>query len=131
MESEFGAVIYGYGRARALADGTLIDVSSVASEAGFSCPVAITASAWADCVAWSGADSRRQCHQDELGRLWDVVWMASRATRTAQGNRVIFELYCVPRGGRGQAARRTRLVMSIGPGDQGEAVITLMLPDED
>ncbi len=77
MQAHFGAVIYAYSRAQALADGTLNDVSEVAREAGFACPVALTSAAWCDCVAWSQADSQRQGYQDEAGRLWDVLWLAS------------------------------------------------------
>lgn len=62
-------MIYSYTRAQALADGVLVDVSDIAREAGFRVPVALTRTAWEDCVAWSAEDSRRQVHQDESGRL--------------------------------------------------------------
>ena len=48
----FGEVIYAYTRAEAIADGVLIDVTETAKEVGFRLPVALTAAAWADCVAW-------------------------------------------------------------------------------
>ena len=54
----FGEVISVYTRAQALADGVLIDAGAMAAEAGFRFPVAITAAAWADCVAWDDADRR-------------------------------------------------------------------------
>lgn len=120
LESLFGNVIYAYTRAEAIADGTLIDVT----EAGFRLPVALTAAAWAVCVEWSAADSQRQTLQDEAGRLWDVVWMASIAARKAQGERV-------PRGGRATRPRLTTLHLHIGPGDAGEPVITILMPNED
>ena len=127
----FGEPIYSYTRAQAIADGTLVNVTETAFEAGFRIPVAMTAAAWADCVAWSDADSERQTHQDESGRLWDVLWMASLAARRAQGERCTFQLYRVPRGGRATRPRPTTLHMHIGPGDAGEPVITLLLPGED
>lgn len=127
----FGEPIYSYTRAQAIADGTLVNVTETALEAGFRIPVAMTAAAWADCVAWSDADSERQTHQDESGRLWDVLWMASLAARRAQGERCPFQLYRVPRGGRATRPRLTTLHMHIGPGDAGEPVITLLLPGED
>jgi hypothetical protein len=122
-----------YTRAQAVADGHLIDVTDAAREAGFRTPVAITAAAWADCVAWSEADSRRQTAQDEAGRLWDVLWMASFIARRApSGNpRVLIPLYRIPRGGHGVRPRRTQLCMTIGPGDAAAPVITILLPDED
>jgi hypothetical protein len=44
-------LIHSYSRADALADGTLIDAASVATEAGIRFPVALTAAVWARCVA--------------------------------------------------------------------------------
>lgn len=127
----FGPVVHQYTRAQAIADGVLIDVSRTAAEAGFCFPVAMTAAAWADCVAWNEADSECQTHQDQSARLWDVVWMASRAARQAQGiERVPFRLYRIPRDGRSIGARLTTLHLHIGPGDDGRPVITILMPDE-
>lgn len=127
----FGSMIHRYTRAQAIADGVLVDVTRAAAEAGFRLPVAMTAAAWADCVAWSNADGERQTHQDRSGRLWDVVWMASKAARQAQdAARVPFQLYRVPRDGRSIRARLTTLHLHIGPGDDGEPVITILMSDE-
>jgi len=62
-------------RAQALEDGVLIDAGPMAREAGLIWPVALTSAAWEDCVAWSDADSVRQVHRDEAGRMWDVLYM--------------------------------------------------------
>lgn len=123
--------IYAYTRANAIADGALVDVSEMAREAGFRILVAMTAAAWADCVAWGEADSLRQTPQDESGRLWDVLWMASIAARSAQGERCPFRLYRVPRGGRATRPRLTTLHLHIGPGDAGAPVVTILFPTED
>jgi hypothetical protein len=131
QQSVFGEVIYGYSRAQAIDDGVLVDVSDMAREAGFVSPVAVTAAAWGDCVAWSDVDTKQQCHQDEAGRLWDVLWMAKQAARRAQGDRLAFQIYRVPCGGRGAAPRLVTLLLTIGAGDEREAVITVMMPDED
>ena len=125
----FGEVISSYTRTQAIDDGMLVDVSHVAREAGFSFPVALTRAAWSDCVEWSEADSKRQTYQDESGRLWDVLWMASRAARRG-GQEIRFQLYRVPRGGRGMRPRLVTLKAVCGPGDEGEPVITIMLPTE-
>lgn len=129
--SPFRPIIYGYSRAQAIADGVLVDVSAMAREAGFSVPVAMTSAAWADFVEWSDQDSSRQTHQDESGRLWDVLWMSHLAARRAQGGTVAVQFYRVPRGGKRRMPRKTTLHMNIGPGDAAEPVITLMLPGED
>ncbi|KAB0580712.1 hypothetical protein F7Q92_13065 [Ideonella dechloratans] len=131
MTHPFGESISMYTRRAAISDGVLIDVSTMAREAGFRVPVALTAAAWEDCVRWDQADSNRQLHQDQAGRLWDVVWMASVAARRNRGSEVNLELYRVPRGGKATAPRKVRLVMSIGPGDEGEPVITVLMPGED
>jgi hypothetical protein len=81
-ESIFGDVISTYTRDQAIEDGVLIDPGTMAAEAGFRWPVAITAAAWTDCVAWTEDDSARQIHQDQSGRLWDALYMASHAVKT-------------------------------------------------
>ena len=133
LESCFGPVISTYTRAQALLDGNLVDAGCMAGEAGFKWPVALTAAAWADCVAWSAADSKAQTHQDESGRLWDVLFMAAYAIRIAAGcgDRLIFSLYRVPRDGISTSAVEVSLKLVVGPGDGGEEVITIMLPNED
>ena len=133
LAASFGEVIYSYTRAQAIADGVLVDVSVLARDAGFRHPVAMTAGAWADCVAWSREDSDRQVHQDPTGRLWDVLWMASCAIRSAGTGQseLGFELDRVPRDGCSRHAVRTRLKIIAGPGDGGEPVLTLLLPGED
>ncbi len=129
--SPFGPVIFGYSRAQAISDGVLVDVSAMAKEAGFAVPVALTSAAWSDCVEWCDRDSIRQTHQDESGRLWDVLWLAHLAARRSQGGTVAFTLYRVPRGGKGCMPRIVTLHMHIGPGDAAEPVITVMMPSED
>jgi len=129
----FGKVISVYTRAQALADGVLIDAGPMAREAGFRWPVAITTGAWADCVAWNDVDGERQTHQDQSGRLWDVLFMAAYAARAnaRAGSELLFELYRVPRDGRSTEAELTKLKLAVGPGDDGEPVVTILLPNED
>ncbi|MFB7436532.1 DUF6573 family protein [Streptomyces microflavus] len=119
-------------RAQAIADGALVAVErGIASEAGWKVPVAITRAAWDDCVAWSDEDSDRQCPQDETGRLWDVLWMTMAPIRGQRFRTEFYaELYRVPRDGRSTAAELVRLHCGIGPGDEGEAVITIRQADE-
>jgi len=132
-ESFFGNVISTYTRAQAIEDGVLIDPGSMAREADFKWPVALTADAWADCVAWTDDDSKRQVHQDQPGRLWDVLYMASYTIRTGKdsGDRLLFQIYRVPSDGYSTKAVRVTLKLIVGPGDSGEPVITILLPEED
>lgn len=131
QQSICGKVISVYTRAQALADGVLIDVTAEANEAGFKVSVAITAAAWAEVVAWSDEDSARQIHQDERGRLNDVLWVAVTLARYHTGTRMPFQHHRVPRGGNGVRRTPITLVMVIGPGDNAEPVATFMLPSED
>jgi hypothetical protein len=126
-------VIHSYTRKQALEDGVLVDVTKIAKEAGFIWPVAMTRAAWEDCVEWSEKDTKRQTYQDVSGRLWDVLWMASLAIKCTKRNdcQLFYELHRVPRGGRGRKARRTYLKLITGPGDIGEPVVTILLPNED
>ena len=129
-------LIHSYTRAQAIEDGVLVDVShtSEAREAGFRLPVAMTRTVWDDCVAWSDEDSRRQVPQDEQGRLWDLLYMASRSMvdpRHRDRSELIYQIVRVPRGGRGVKPKPVSLKLTIGAGDDGEPVITLMMPDED
>jgi hypothetical protein len=132
-ESFFGKVISTYTRAQAIEDGVLVDPGPIAKEAGFKWPVALTANAWADCVAWTKDDSQKQVHQDQSGRLWDLMYMASHAIRTSKdsGDRLVFQLYRVPRDGHSTEAVLVTLKLIVGPGDSGEPAITILLPNED
>jgi hypothetical protein len=119
-------VIHTYTRAQALADGVLIDVTETARDAGILHPTALTAAAWAECVRVpEGADG-----QDEVGRLWDVLWMLRlAAARQRDGaSETPFELWV---RNNGWAHDLVRLKAVCGPGEELEPVITVMLPDED
>ena len=129
----FGEVISVYTRAQALADGVLIDAGAMAREAGFRWPVAMTAAAWEDCVAWTESDNDRQTYQDQSGRLWDLLFMAAHAARTKADAepQLLFDLHRVPRDGYSIAAELTTLKLVVGPGDKAEPVMTILLPHED
>lgn len=129
----FGEPIHVYTRAQAIADGVLVDVSAMAREAGFRVPVAMTSDAWEDCAAWSDEDSARKgTHQDQAGRLLDVLWMAFLSCRRQQGSDTArFYLQRVPRPGRARRPGYAELIARIGGGDDGEPVITIMLAGED
>lgn len=116
VDNIFGEVISSYTRAEAIDDGILVDVTEMAREAGFLFPVALTRAAWEDCVAWNQTDTDRQTHQDEAGRLWDVLWMAKHGARMG-GREISFQLLRVPRSGRGTKPRLVTLKAVCGPGD--------------
>ena len=124
----FGEVIHSYTRAQAIEDGVLVDVSEVASEAGNRFPVAVTRAVWGQYVE---VPPGVEC-QDEQGRLWDILWMLYCAIRReGGGDRIFFEVTVRNHNGKLTRKDRVKLEAVCGPGDDGEAVITVLLPDED
>jgi hypothetical protein len=121
-------VIYAYTRAQALEDGVLVDVSEMAKEAGIKFPVALTATVYGKYVEVPDGVTG----QDETGRLWDILWMFRCAASRCQGDTLQFQLY-VRSHNRERLDHRDLVTLKAvcGPGDQGEPVITIMLPDED
>ena len=118
-------VIYAYTRAQAIEDGVLIDVSTVAREAGFRWPVAMTSTVWGRFVEVPpGVEA-----QDEQGRLWDILWMLHVATKAGKGGSEIrFSLHV---RNDNLSPKLVNLKALCGPGDDFEPVITVMMPDED
>ncbi len=128
----FGDHIYSKTRNNALEDGTLVDVSTTAQEAGITLPVAVTNAVWQQYIEWTDEDTERQTYQDIDGRLWDVIWML----RTGIKNNInkttfIYGLFVVPRTGKCRKARETWLKAVLHNDDNGNPVITVMLPTED
>ena len=141
VEDFFGPVICSYTRADALSDGMLVDVSEMAQEAGFKIPVAVTTSVWEECIYWP-EDEANGYGQSTDGRLWDVLFMAHCGIAQARGNEqdLEYKLNVIPRGTKPEntgaiddftGAILTTLKINIGPGDNGEPVITIMQTYED
>jgi hypothetical protein len=133
-ESLFGDVIDTPGRADLIETGDLVPVpGELAREAGIGVPVALTRAVWQDCVAWTEADEHRKpaALQDEVGRLWDVLYVTRAAIVRGRGNtRATLRLRRVPREGRTGRPRPVTLLAVIGAGDAGEPVLTITQPGE-
>ncbi len=137
----WGQAISIYTREQALEDGVLVDVSELAREAGFKIPVAVTASVWADCIDWP-EDSQQGFGQSIDGRGYDVVIMAYYAICQARDQTadLLYKLNVIPPDTKGPTiteiddftgAETVTLKINIGGGDNGEPVLTIMLPHED
>jgi hypothetical protein len=113
---------YAYTREQAIKDRVLIDVSEPAKELGFRIPVAITNTAWNTYIVPS------EDGQSENGRLWDALHMLLFSIRRFKQstNEILFEFF-VEQDGKPILAT---LKAHIGPGDQGEPVLTIMMPNE-
>ncbi len=133
-------VVFTYTREQALEDGVLVDVSKLASECGFTFPVAITS----DLHGTLQPPEEVAGLQSYEGRLWDVLWMLSCTIKGmlpakdrfpyGGGECIFFELMIVdsttPKKC-GPDPWGVTLKAISGPGDNQEPVITIMLPHED
>ena len=132
-------IIHRYTRADAITDGVLVDADSIedgiCASGGFTVPVAFTRATWADTVEWNGDTEAAEgtfTGQSETGRLWDVLTMARVAARNSgHASRVNFQVLRIAPVGTSTRPTLANLVLHIGPGDQGEPVITIMGRDED
>jgi hypothetical protein len=140
-------IISTYTRQDAIIDGVLIDITSATAEgetiplcrqAGFITPVAMTAAAFAQTVELGGKwESDGENHeilklpggQDCTGRIWDVLNLIRYAVKMSRGpvDRINFSVDVH----NGRRLERKDLWAHIGPGDNGEPVITIMMQGED
>ena len=129
MDEQFGEVISSYSRARAIADGVLVDVSTVGQEAGIVYPVALTTAVQG---VLESIPNRLRGIADYNGRLWDLLWMARCAMRKAVPgvNQVVYEVI-MPTRAQWRNGHRERYVIHVGPGDTIAPVITIMQEGED
>jgi len=123
-------VVSRYTRAEAIDDGLLVDLMQGDLEAvvrgSFRFPMACTSAVFLSCIALTPAAEKAGC--DIVGRLSDILWMARNSVSHRSGSVSLFQAYVV------RDRRRptlTTLKMVVGPGDDGEPVLTLMFPDED
>lgn len=132
-------IIHRYTRADAIADGVLVDAGTIedgiCASAGFKVPVAFTSAAWADTVAWNADTENGKGEftgQSETGRLWDVLTMARHTARQPSNtSRVDFQVLRIAPDGTSSRPTLASLTLHIGPGDEGEPVITIMGRGED
>ena len=119
-------IVYSYSRAEAISDGVLVDIDdrqpTVRAEAGISVPVALTSTLWAKCVTVPEGDSS----QDEKGRLWDIIFSFIVAAKGARQDTLYFKISV-----KNEQKETVTIKAVIGPGDNGEHVITMMFPNED
>jgi len=119
-------IIFSYTRADALADGVLIDISSTAKSYGFKLPFAISDALYHGYVmSPEGLSGEGQSLE---GRMHDLLTLAMVAARKGlEQDRVYFEVLFLIQPRR---TEKVRVVLHVGPGDAGEAVLTLCLPED-
>lgn len=152
---EFVEVISVYTRRQAIEDGILVDCDQAPMgemrRQIMKWPLAMTATAFHRYVWAIDEEANLPPDQSLEGRFWDVVWMFHAAVKgTVPARRIdpcnlLFDFYCIiadpalwpneridatakcgPEG-----MRLVTLKAVSGPGDDGEPVMTFMLPEED
>lgn len=121
-------VVYSYSREQAIADGVLVDVTEAAKAIGFKLHTVVTDHLFHGYVEVpEGLD--RSFGQSVAGRLHDLMVLALFAARRAVNtDRVTFKCDFLMAPGRKETVE---VVAHIGPGDHGEPVLTIMLPEDD
>ncbi|WP_153133212.1 DUF6573 family protein [Dechloromonas hortensis] len=126
----FGSPIHTYTRAQAIEDGVLIELSYYESDTASVCrqhykhPIACTAAVFE--IMQKAVENPRYCN-DYAGILHDMLFMSKAMARKLDESTVIFRCIIMGAG----RSKYHDFKLQVGPGDQGEPVITIMLPRED
>ena len=127
-------IIFSYTRAMAIADGVLHDVSETAKDCGFRIPVAVTDTIWGRWVSVDNRPELLEVGQSTEARLRDllmVLWFRIKTLpREARTNRLTFTVRFLV-DPEGEIVEEAVLTADCGPGDEGEPVITVLLPEFD
>lgn len=123
-------IIYSYSRAQALEDGELVDATEWASSAG-------RLNRWIHCAGSSYKSTfqyPRTCSKKGpeylRGRAHDVLFMVSLAARAARQTDESLKAFSVLVTNRQGQKNKLDLFIDIGPGDEGEPVITIGFPED-
>lgn len=125
---EYFQIIHTYSRRQAIEDHMLFDVSNTAKECGFNIPVAITRN-----LLYSYIEPSEACEkigQSLSGRLIDVLTVLYFNALSAKGDRLTFKVAFVMDAETGRS-ETVDLLAVVGPGDEGEPVLTIMLPEDE
>lgn len=99
-------IISSYSRAQAIEDGVLIDISATARTCGFKLHTVITAAA--------------KAHAPRESDVFTLLVAGRNAIVRSSANASLVEF----------EREGIKYLLHIGPGDQGEPVLTLMLPSD-
>lgn len=127
MRPENFELIYSYTRKQAIEDGVLIDVSEEAKSSGFKIPVCIGDRLYHGYVVPSeGLEGEGQSRE---GRLHDLFEMTKAAAANRwKDNRVLFDVLFLTNP---RVLEKIQCLAVVGPGDEGEPVMTICLPEDE
>ncbi|MBI4805526.1 MAG: hypothetical protein HY795_09850 [Desulfovibrio sp.] len=126
MPDESWPIVFSYTRAQAIDDGVLIDVTTEAKEYGFNLPFVMGDNLFNRYVTPPpGLEGEGQSLE---GRLHDLMTLAALSARKGlQQDQVEFEVLFLMNPGKHE---KVQVVLHVGPGDHGEPVLTLCLPED-
>jgi hypothetical protein len=123
-------------REQRLRDGSLVDLSRIACEAGFRAPVAISKEALHKCLAGlpDVAPDRIDgpCSSSiAAARLWSMLWAAAAEVMHRHEDRtVFFSAHLDPDDASAAPASDVQLKLVIDAGTTDRPVATILLPDQ-
>jgi len=125
-DQPFGPIIFSYSRAQAIEDGVLVDVTSLAKRLGFKLHTAMTCGVSEAITAMVRRQRPEDFEKYPLYRIQAAAFTAMLETLRHQialqkdaADRLDFQ------------CDEVSLWAHVGPGDEGEAVLTIMLVGED
>lgn len=116
-------VIFSYSRKQAIEDGVLVDLTSLARDAGIKFPVAVTRAVFEllNHISVQG--------QDFVGRAWDMLMIFRLEAKRSHEDMIHFSPLFLMKEGKNPEP--LHLWAKCGPGDGMEPVITIMKEGED
>lgn len=126
MDQEWN-VIFSYTRKQAIEDGVLIDVTEQANQLGFKVNTVVSDHLYGDYLTPpAGLEGEGQSVE---GRLHDLLFRTLIAAKTfGVRDRVNFDVLFLMSPGKWATVK---ILAVMGPGDHGEPVLTIMLPEDD
>lgn len=125
-------MVYAYTRSQAIADGVLHDVSEIAKRNGFSIPVAVTDTIWCKYIDPSPelVEYGQSCEARLLDLLVVLYFKIRSLPRDSANSRITFTVKFLTDAEK-EEYEEPKLTADCGPGDHGEPVITILMPDYD
>ena len=120
-------IIFSYTRKQAIEDEVLIDVTEQAKQMGFKVHTVVTDHLyWEYLTPPAGLEGEGQSVE---GRLHDLLFKTLIAAKTfGGGSRIEFDVLFLMSPGRWDTVH---VLAIMGPGDHGEPVLTIMLPEDE
>lgn len=125
-------IVYAYTRAQAITDGVLHEVTKAATQTGFKLPVAVTDTIWSKYIEVT--PELEEYGQSTEARLLDVLMVLYFKIHSLPhdhtASRITFTVKFLM-DPENEEYEEPELTADCGPGDHGEPVITILLPDYD